>query len=69
MSSLHEEIREWLQELETGAARPEVAVPEIKLCGWDAVWPRQNKYPDERPGMEIADHFRAAVTNRRKGRV
>jgi hypothetical protein len=23
----------WLQELETGAARPELAVPQIRLCG------------------------------------
>ncbi len=33
VSSLREEIREWLQELETGAARPELAVPQIRLCG------------------------------------
>jgi hypothetical protein len=33
VSSLREEIREWLQKLETVAARPELAVPEIKLCG------------------------------------
>ena len=33
VSSLREEIREWLQELETGAARPELAVPQIQLCG------------------------------------
>ena len=33
VSSLREEIREWLQELETGAVRPELAVPQIQLCG------------------------------------
>ena len=32
VSSLREEILEWLQELETGAARPELAVPHIRLC-------------------------------------
>ena len=33
VSSLREEIREWLQEVVTGAARPELAVPQIRLCG------------------------------------
>jgi len=33
VSSLREEIHEWLQKPETGAAPPELAVPEIKLYG------------------------------------
>jgi len=33
VSALREEIREWLQELETGTTRPERAVPQIRLCG------------------------------------
>jgi uncharacterized protein len=33
VSSLREEIREWLQKLETGAAPLELAVPQIRLCG------------------------------------